>query len=240
MANIKTQREKDRFVIETGKLKVEVNLQKGFFDVVEKDSGTVWLHDLWEEGVGKLVLRRTALPSREDGAYLDTEVSGFGANSQALAEDKDIPVIIGEGSTVSVKELPDGASVTIDGLKVKEKTIDFKFTYEIRFIKEETFCVDAVGFDLDPSFHPHALFFPLRFGCLLTAQDTGYLVLPFKTGGLYMVGEKAQRPDEVIPGPIHSCYDDPMAFTSNFSSASFTMSWFGAKRGGFRFSVRGL
>ncbi len=217
--------------LETKTLLIEVNKEKGYFDVTEKESGTKWNHDEWENTLGKIIFRETGKQYPGSGIYLDTEVSGIGTGGQIEKNlGADITASLNDTVRVTIEEINEGLSVTFDGIRINQAEVHFKFTYTITLVSEETFQLQIAHFEIDRKFYPHKFHFPLRYGFLLTAKDQGYLVLPLKTGGLYRVGEKVQRPDEVIPGPVHSHYDDPLLLVSYFSSASFTMSWFGAKK----------
>jgi hypothetical protein len=218
--------------LETDDLLLEVNKEKGFFDVLEKKSQTRWNHDVWEDTIGTVVLREKGKMYADGGMYLDTEVTGIGGQSEhRTGEGKDIVLPLHAASRVHIEPASNTLSVHFDGMKIGPKEVAFGFTYVITLISGNSFQVEIVRLDVDEDFFLHRLLFPLRHGYLRSVKDQGYLVLPIKTGGLYLVGEKVQRPDEVIPGPVHSWYDDPLNTVQHFGSASLTMSWFGARKG---------
>ena len=214
----------DLQILENQFVRIELDPNRGLFDVLEKQSGTNWQHDPFTESPGELVLT-----VRETG--------------------KNLHLDLGRASAISLtKPSPNKATISFEGLVSEDGGLVSSAGVEISIalgaeLPEFTVTVQDVSFDASQFAMSHLLY-PARQFYLRTHVDEGHLVLPYNQGSLIPVGRfKVPLRDDWYEWDDLSWQESGLAWGTQGAIAhlpiygwnGLSMPWFGAEKNGSAF-----
>lgn len=202
----------DTRTLENRVLKVSVD-ERGWFDVLEKETGTIWRHDPFEDSPGELTLKR-----KNDGRLVTFD--------------------LGCASSIDGKQTDDDAlEFTFSGFKTDsgEKPLDVSVKTRLSLDTEEPdLKAGVLEVTYPDEWNMVSLLYPARHFYLETFKEEGYLAIPAGRGQGSIVpsGRFREAPELNFPVWDDSSYAERAVIDLECGEASgLSMPWFGTVKG---------
>jgi hypothetical protein len=184
--------ERDVRVLENHHLRVTVDSQRLWFDVLDKARGVLFSHDLWNESVGELVLTRKGKGAVGRQWTRQEEVAGF-VSTFPERQVQRYRVDLSASARKTVKRLSSGQTgleATFAGFALPDAQVEGNVTFRLVLTKDAPeLQLELMDFQLgDERYNLDEVHLPVRAFPLRTSRDQGYLVFPNRQGIIYPVG----------------------------------------------------